>query len=309
MKLLPIVEAGDIQIPDRFMQMLDAKGGLIESLISNESARISSPSANTSELQKAVREEWPALAHFGTYIARMIDLDPGFVVVRGLRFNRFPQQLRDVLLLSLFSAIGTPTDHNGDKRLLWPITPRPVEAGKTPTFSEYAGEAPLHTDSAFVDSPERFLSLFVVREAEDGGGKSVLLSGAAVLEALDETEDGRKCHQILRDNEFPFSVPDAFYVDRRFITAPVIAENPLLRFRYDCIMSGFDLVPELKTPDRIWAVEYFNKFIADSRSAVSYQMRRGELIIFDNHRLLHSRTNFIDPDRYLIRARMHSQAA
>ncbi len=185
---------------------------------------------------------------------------------------------------------------------------RPVEQGKTPTFSEALGEAPLHTDSAFSDAPERYNALYCVTEASCGGGLSKLVSGPAVIADLETTADGRRCIELLRRLHFPFRVPDAFFASSRLITAPVLGDAPLVRFRPDCIERGFAMRPDLDTPDHRWAFDYFRAAAETHRSQTLHRLRSGEMIVFCNHRLLHARTDYTDPARHLTRVRMRQRA-
>jgi alpha-ketoglutarate-dependent taurine dioxygenase len=310
MNAMPVIEAGSFSAPVSFVKTIAEYESANQNNIEVSQVNTSVESTDGQVfLARTVAEAWPQLNDFGQQIAQTVKGEQGFVVIRGLNINGFDQRIRDALILSVVSAVGAPTDHNNDKRILWPVTPRVIQPGKKATFSEEAGEAPFHTDSAFSRHPERFISLFVVREAQDGGGQTVLLSGERVIDALSASRDGQECLEILRRTEFPFRVPDAFYAGEDVITAPVLSGDPLIRFRYDCIMSGFDLRPEMRTPEAVWAVEHFASFMRECDAAMTYRVARGEMIVSDNHRLLHSRTDFVDPNRLLIRVRMHQRAA
>lgn len=309
MKVLPTIEANMFKVPDAFVHAIATycnaereRAGQLGIAVPFESQD------GQAALAAMVAEHWPRLRDLSRLLRNIIDLEPSCVVVRGLGFTRYAAEVRDTLVLALTAAIGKPTDHNGDKRVLWPVRLREAasNANYKTTFSEQVSEAPLHSDSAFAPQPEKFNCLFVVREAEDGGGLSVLVNVRQLMAELDSTADGRECLAILREQEFPFRVPDAFFTGNRVITAPIIADKPLIRFRYDCVMDGFKLRDDLRTNDRIWAVQHFRDAAENSDSRLLYQLRRGEALIFNNHELLHARTNFEDPERYLIRVRMHA---
>lgn len=257
---------------------------------------------------------WPELGDLAGLVREMVDLDPGCVVLRNLGYDRFPQELRDTLVLALTQTVGRPTDHNADKRVMWPIRPRDEEA-KRPvdyktTFSEEAGEAPLHTDSAFAAVPEKYNCLYVVKKAEDGGGLSVLLNVPRLVKELEQTLDGRECLDILRAREFPFRVPDAFFKGERLISAPVLGmgDQPFVRFRHDCLMAGFALREDLRTNDRLWAIEHFRAAAESSEARLTYMLQEDEAIVMNNHTILHARTSFTDRERHLIRVRMREAA-
>lgn len=258
-------------------------------------------------LREAVRGRWPALIELADKVAQTIDRGYGAVVLQNLGFEQYDPELRDSMVLALTATIGIPTDHVGDRRVLWPVRDRCVETGKTRTFSEALGEAPLHSDSAFAPQPERYNALYCVVEAACGGGLSKLVSGRALVADLATSPDGRTCLDLLRNLEFPFAVPDAFFAGTKLITAPVLADEPLIRFRHDCIERGFALRPDLDTPDHRWAYGYFRQAAEQHRSQTLYRLRRGEMIIFCNHQLLHARTDYSDTARHLIRIRMRQR--
>lgn len=309
MKTLPIIEAEEFQVPDRFVSSVVEFCAAERDRASGVGVGVPFESNDGQEvLALSVAAYWPALFDLARLVRDMVGLEPGCVVLRGLGFNRYPRHVRDSLVLALTAAIGKPTDHNADKRVLWPVCPRDMGADYRTTFSEEAGEAPLHSDSAFVRDPEKFGCLYVVREAEDGGGRSVLVSVRPVVADLASTEAGRECLAILEHSQFPFWVPDAFFKDERIVLAPILGDRPFIRFRYDSLMNGFELRPDLRTNERLWAIEHFRAAAGECKARITYALRRGEALIFDNHNLLHARTNFSDPDRLLIRVRMHASS-
>ena len=314
MNVLPSLDVSDFAVPARFVAEIAAFCAA-EQGRANELLGVAVP-FETEEgqalLVEAIDTHWPELAELAALVRDMVALDPAFVVLRGLGYNRFAPLVRDTLVLALTRSIGKPTDHNLDKRVLWPVRPRGAQVSKIAdyktTFSEEAGEAPLHSDSAFALAPEKYNCLFVVRQAADGGGVSVVLNGPRLVETLDKSADGRECLDILRRQQFPFRVPDAFFKGARTITAPVLAERPFVRFRYDCLMAGFALRDDLKSNERIWAIEHFRAAAESSVARVAHTLQPDEALIVDNHTMLHARSHFADPDRHLIRVRMHAAA-
>jgi len=262
------------------------------------------------ELAVVVQHTSPSLFDLADTIRGIVAVT-GAVIIKGLSFERIAavngEAVRDALVLALTGAIGEPTDHCADKRVMWPITDRPVPIGTQATFSESLGEAPLHTDSAFTPRPERYNALYVVRQSRCGGGHTVLVDGSRFLADFANTESGGDCIRFMRETDYPFRVPDAFFTGERFITAKILADKPLIRFRYDCIERGFDLCPDLATDAHRFFCALFRDAIEMHASRNTFLMEDGDLIVYDNTRLLHGRTDFRDPLRYLIRVRMHER--
>ncbi len=256
-------------------------------------------------LDGVVARSWPELNEVAATARSIIGAGPGAVVIRGLGFEAHDDATRASLLLALTSAIGMPTDHALDRRVLWPIQERPVRPGRVQTFSERTGEAPFHTDSAFAAEPERYNGLYVIRRAACGGGLSRLVSAQSIIDKLERTPEGRECVALARTLRFPFEIPQAFYrAGPRVITAPILGDKPLIRFRPDAIENGFAAQPELATNEHRWAFQAIWEAIETHDRILEYMLQDGEFIVFDNHRLLHARGDFSDPGRHLVRIRM-----
>ncbi len=262
-------------------------------------------------LAHAVEAFAPQLLELAETVRGIVATGAGAVLVQGLDFEAVAANhggsMRDALVLALTSAIGEPTDHCADKRVLWPVRQRPVAAGKKPTFSEDLGEAPLHSDSAFSRRPERYNALYVVRRSRCGGGRSVTLNGPRFLRDFALSPHGSDCIRFMRETDYAFRVPDAFFAGERFIVGRILSDDPVIRFRHDCIEMGFDLCPELATQDHRFYYAYFRKSIEAHASRAEFTMDDGDLVVFDNTRLLHARTDYQDPDRHLIRVRMRER--
>lgn len=313
MKVLPTLDLTASQVPARFIAVAAEYCAAYQQIARESGVAVAFETEDgQARLAELIQAYWPDLADLAEITREILALQPGCVVLRHLGYGRFPQAVRDTLVLALAQAIGKPTDHNADKRVLWPVRPRDEEMRKTvdykTTFSEEAGEAPLHTDSAFAPVPEKYNCLFVVNKASDGGGASVLLNVPRLVDELDRTSDGRHCLDILRGREFPFRVPDAFFKGERVITAPVLGGGPFVRFRHDCLMAGFALREDLRTNERVWAVEHFRAAAESSSTRITYMMQEDEALVIDNHTILHARTAFGDRDRHLIRVRMQQAA-
>lgn len=312
MTVLPILDVSSFKVPQRFTLAVATHCAAAKDYAAGIGVATPFETDEGQALLAEIADQyWPELYELSALVRHMVALEPACALLRGLGYNQYPQPIRDTLVLALTRGVGKPTDHNRDKRVLWPVKPRADEVKKTvdykTTFSEEAGEAPLHTDSAFARDPEKYNALFVVKQATEGG-VSVLLNVPRLVDDMARTVEGRECIDILRGSEFPFRVPDAFYKDERIVTGPVLGDGPFVRFRYDCLMAGFALREDLRSNERVWAIEHFRAMAESSEARVFYHLQPDEAIIIDNHIMLHARTDFRDQDRHLIRVRMHAAA-
>jgi hypothetical protein len=203
-------------------------------------------------------------------------------------------------------VLGPVTLHGESKAPIWKITPR-ASLDHVPTFSETASEAPLHTDNSWVSAPETYFSLLVLRPASDGGN-SILLSIDELKREFASTEPGPEAIRILTEHQFPFAMPAIFRGGSdpaEVVTSPVFGSPLGFRFRHDVILAGFEARPALATVESVWAVEAFNAFLLEVLADTQgMRLERGDVVLANNHRVLHARTHFTDPHRLLLRARM-----
>jgi alpha-ketoglutarate-dependent taurine dioxygenase len=311
MKVLPMLDVSSFTPPPRLVAAISAYCAA-EQGRANELLGIAIPFESEDGqgvLGEMITAQWPELRSLAALARDIVALEPACVVLRGLGYNQYPAAVRDSLVLALTQAVGKPTDHNLDKRVLWPVKPRAEAvrriADYKTTFSEEAGEAPLHSDSAFAPRPEKYNCLFVVRKATTGG-VSVVLNVPHLVDDLERSSEGRDCLAILRHEQFPFRVPDAFFKGKRVITAPVLSEEPFVRFRGDCLAAGFAIREDLRSNERVWAIEHFRAAAESSERRLSYTLQPDEALVLDNHVMLHARSDFVDQNRHLIRVRMHA---
>jgi alpha-ketoglutarate-dependent taurine dioxygenase len=257
-------------------------------------------------LQKLIIKEWSELQFLGDKIIKILESEQGFVVIKNLPFRFYQRPLLDYLFASLSLCLGNLTVHNNCNNVIWEVTPRSDLRGREPTFSELNVEAPLHTDSAFRVQPEKYFGLWAIRSAKQGG-HSTAIKVKELVEFLTRSTSGKQCLQILRGERFPFRVPPAFapnYQQSQIIEAPIVTNSPLIRFRIDTLMAGFRHNPELATPERLWAIKYFERAIKTYPNTLEFKLNDGDLVFFNNHTMLHGRTVFADRKRLLLRIRI-----
>jgi alpha-ketoglutarate-dependent taurine dioxygenase len=249
------------------------------------------------------RRNWQA-------IRDILDQGRGHVIIRGFPVAGRSESEISADLEALVSQLGTVTAHGASRQRIWRIAPRP-DLDHVPTFSEAAGEAPLHTDNSWVGRPEEYFALLVIRPAYDGG-ESLLCPVRKLLRDFGCTRHGRAVIRALRTRQFPFAMPVVFRsTDENaakvtpVVTSPVLLSRTALRYRYDVLQAGFQVRPQLATAESVDAVEAFNEFLTGVRQTHrTIRMESGDLLLANNYTVLHARTDFTDPRRLLLRARI-----
>lgn len=243
-------------------------------------------------------------------ISEILNHGRGYVILKGFPVADRPEAEISADLEVLVRHLGTVTAHGASRQTIWRIAPRP-NLDHVPTFSEADGEAPFHTDNSWVREPEQYFALLVIRPA-DIGGESLLCPVPELLRDFARTREGLAAIRTLRERQFPFAMPVVFRSEKEgaakvtpVVTSPVVLSGSTLRYRYDVLKAGFQVRPDLATAESVHAVEIFNEFLTGVRQTYpTIRLESGDLLLANNITLLHARTNFTDPKRLLLRARI-----
>lgn len=223
----------------------------------------------------------------------LADLDEtGIVLLKGLNPDS------DKELLRLGSLLGT-LNVNVEEELLGPTIMhlRYVTEGaqKNQAPAYYTSNFfPLHTDVSYVTAPPRFMLLHCVHPDPQGGGISLLADCNKALALL-----GDRDREIIGQPMFNFLYPPGCGEGQS--QAHAIFDDRLWRFKYSSMRFPKDTAT---------TVERFNELLTNVSSPVA--LKRADLLIIDNHRIVHGRTTFkhVDPDlpgRHLMRLYANTQ--
>lgn len=262
------------------------------------------------DLQTLVRTTMPELAELGEEIAALLRQGVPAIVVQKLPFAQFGLKKSKLIFLAFASGIGDPcaVDPYSHKRV-WEVSPRnESDVTYIPTITEHNYGADLHTDSSFKQAPEQYVLFYAFHPADDGGGISQLLLADDLLAMLSKNDIGRECLRLLKTISWPFRVPTVFTRNRsetemEWITAPILSSQPQIRFRYDLITSALQRIPVIPAPEAEWALSHFRQVLRES-ATLSLALAQDELLVLNNHVVLHGRTPFEDLDRVLLRIRL-----
>ncbi|MCX5199201.1 TauD/TfdA family dioxygenase [Streptomyces sp. NBC_00249] len=232
---------------------------------------------------------------------------PGFAVVTGVPVHALPtEQVRDTAL-AMMRPLGRPLPQGtgSDEALAWLVRDEGVSAHTDERrFSESAytsksrGYLHLHNDAAvspFGHEPD-YVSLLVHRTARTGGA-TVLVDALTVHRVLAHDHPH---HLALLHTPFAF--------DRRHVAPPgrppVVWGPPFahrdghLRARCNTVrMRGaYDLLDEPLPADRGAAIDALEAVLHRPELALTLELAEGDCLIVDDHRILHGRTAYEDPE-------------
>jgi gamma-butyrobetaine dioxygenase len=151
---------------------------------------------------------------------------------------------------------------------------------------------PLHTDLPNQEVPPGFQFLHCVANEAEGGG-SLFADGFALAEDL--RRDEPEAFRLLCDVPIPYRFHDADFDIR--VREPVITldrQGEVIEVRYNAHIAGiFDMAAEIM-PAYYRAYRAFMARTRDPRYRLTFKLEPGEMVVFDNRRILHGREAF-DP--------------
>lgn len=234
-----------------------------------------------------------------------LEIGKGFVVMTGTQIDTLDPELAQLAAITLSMPFGNPTKTDQRKaQIAWPIRFDPNAEGQK-TFSQTMGEAAYHTDTQYFDRPERYFGLFCVTSDEVGQGTNMLVDGRRVMEDLARWQP--RLGAALRE-EYPFRVPTVFTKSARpddveVVWAPVVTNDGNIRYRKDTLEEALALPGITISETQIEALGAFEEALSKTTPMI-HHLEKGEAIIVNNHRLLHARTPYNNPERLLYRVRM-----
>ena len=212
--------------------------------------------------------------------------DYGFVVVRD-----GPREDNGVEIVA--NLVGEVSDSAYGK--VFDLTPRSQHKTLGNTFDP----VPPHTDEAYRHAPPGINVLHCVRPAETGGA-SVLVDGFNLGNLLREANP--EGFHLLATQPQPFHriVPSAG-IDQR-TRAPVFVVD-----EYDTIV-GYRFHTRTAAPldvpahlvEWLYATNHqLSTLMMDERNHARFRLESGDTVLFDNHRVMHAREGFDDPNRMM----------
>lgn len=235
----------------------------------------------------------------------------GAVVLRETNVDKLDDRLAQLSSIAVACIFGTPTrTDQKNQQIAWPIRYDP-DTKLTPTFSQSLGEAAYHTDTQYFEHPEKYFGLFCIVSDEKGKGTNQLIDGAEAVERFEEKYGADMREQLERD--FPFKVPSVFTKnasegDIETTWAPIFdPETGVIRYREDTIRAALKAGDIQLDDEQLDALTKFDDLL-NELEPVSYHLTPGDSVLVNNHRMLHARTSFDNPNRFLYRVRMKADA-
>lgn len=266
---------------------------------------------NHKAITKVIVNEFPQLYEYAKEVKQRLNNGLRWMVIENMHFNDLPLVVRDAFIVGFCALMGNPTPTDQiRKQIIWPVTVDKNIKTKITTFSQHNGEASFHTDTQYFEHPETIATLWCVAPDKNGEGVNALVDGRYIVQQLAALQNGPNILQTLFTNCYPFRVPTIFTRsaddDKPEITnACIMGTTPFIRYRLDTILEGIKSLKLSLQSHEQQALDAIERIVGDPQSQAKVFLKKGDILLTNNHEILHSRTAFSDTDRLLLRVRFN----
>lgn len=235
-------------------------------------------------------EQGPTLKKLALRITNICEHGQGFVVLKGLSLEKFPETILLKFYLALSSQIGllVSQNFNGDKvvpvsnKMLGRLSDRNVRAYNTNQGLNF------HSDSADITG------LLCICNSQEGGD-SLVVSAANIHNLL-----------LAEYKEFLSIFYHGFIYDSRGEEAAGLmpafrnsvfhySDDKKLSCRFylaDYILPGLKKVGFKPSETELRALDIFTRLCMDPKNYISFKLDSGDIVFYGNNTVLHGRTPF-----------------
>ncbi len=150
---------------------------------------------------------------------------------------------------------------------------------------------PLHTDLTNQELPPGFQFLHCLANEAEGGG-SLFSDGYAIAEDIRRSDPD--AFALLSEVEIPFRFHDSGFDIRRRKTVIRLEDDAVAEVHFNAHLADILDLPAERQADYYRAYRLFMSMSRDDAYIVTLKLRGGEMVVFDNRRVLHGRDAF-DP--------------
>jgi alpha-ketoglutarate-dependent taurine dioxygenase len=229
-------------------------------------------------------------------IKKILQEGCGFFIIDGNIFSEFSKKELEYIYSIISQFLGELYVQNiqNEKFVLIKDEGKSMKTGGRYHQTKEGGS--YHTDSPQWDNVPDFIGLLCINPAKTGGINK-FLSAYSIH------------NEIRRKNpNFLDELYEKFYFDKRgeygknespTVFQPIFSyANNELRLRYlrNYINDGFKVEGKELTESQIDSLDLIDEITKDDSLALDYELKSGDMVFFNNHRILHGRTSFENHD-------------
>ena len=230
----------------------------------------------------------------------------GFFIIKHSCFSNFSEDEKKSIFSIISKILGTLYVQNIKNEKYVVITDEGKSMKTGGRYHQTKEGGSFHTDSPQWTKTPDYIALFCLHPAKIGG-TSKFLSAYSIHNQM------FKENRILLEqlyNKFHFDKRNEFKENESpTVFEPIFKyENKNLTLRYlrNYIDEGHQIQKQFLTKLQIESLDLFDKISNDDSICVNYDLKAGDMVFFNNNRVLHGRTSFEDHEdpnlkRYLIR--------
>jgi alpha-ketoglutarate-dependent taurine dioxygenase len=242
----------------------------------------------------------PAIDGLRARIAAALD-DAGFVVVRLARAAEAGPHATAVAAWNLFRHLAEPLPHSAAGELVYEVTVR-----EAPPPHRYYSQSniggDIHTDGTYIHAEPPLYAALACLQPAHAGGDSVLVDGRRVCAAL-EAHARPALEWLEREYHFDCDGQGLAATLRRRILEKV---NGSVRVQYlrSYVESGHRRAGELLASEALDAMDALDELLAHPPLRHVVRLEAGDMLLLNNHVMLHGRTAFVDDPDHALRRRL-----
>lgn len=305
---------GEFDSPNFDTKEIAASLNILHKYFGTDSSSIR-PHPNEDIIRDEIRSIAPKIAALADTLIETLESSHSGIFIPKFKLDTFDVETRKFVLYALTLCMGHPSATDQvDNRIIWDIKARDelLQPNHIPTYSEHANEAELHTDTQYHPEPERYLILYFIRQANCGGGASILRDFNSVKQNMRQSAEGAWAVDYLEKTNLPFQVPTSFTSNRRsdsveVTIAPIFGTFPSIRYRRDTLKRGLQARTEYDTSETRYAVNLLERELQNTELLVKNTCHSDGFLMLNNHEALHGRELFTDRDRYAVRIRISNK--
>lgn len=302
---------GEFDAPSFDAEEIAASVNILREYFSADSSTVR-PHHDEDIIRERIRSIAPKLAKLADLLIQTLESSHSGIFIPKFKLDSIDIETRKFVLYALALCMGHPsaTDRVGH-RVIWDIKARDenFQSSHVPTYSEHANEAELHTDTQYHLEPERYLFLYFIKQADCGGGNSILRDFNSIKQNMRQSAEGAWAVDYLEKTDLPFQVPTSFTTDQRtdrveVTIAPIFGSCPSIRYRVDTLERGLKARSEFDTSEARRAISLLEKELQNTELLVKNICQSDGFLMINNHEALHGRESFTDRERYAVRIRI-----
>lgn len=235
------------------------------------------------------KDEFSSLKYHKKYIDGVLK-NRGFILIKGLPVDRVCLNRCKKEMLNIGFLFGAPVSQSNKFDFIGHVTDKHSDISQ-PTQRGYESRAalPFHSDRCDL------LALLCIHPARHGG-ETRLVSAVSAFKQLQRSHPKQA---YLLSKPFPFDKRDDAQDGERGWTmlAPFSYSNGSFVSRYvRRFIEGSQRFPDAPrlTAEQRQAMDALDSYLEQKGQSLDLSLETGDLLLIDNHRLLHARSEFID---------------